>query len=723
MAKRATRKTKSPRTPVQSTRVETADAALLVQPNGAPLPAGVKTEASPPQPALATAPSPAVLPVLSGTYAEVMPNRGEFRLDVDGANPQMTASGDVVNGLTDRLHWVAKIAPIGEADEWQGDIWYRDGTDALVLQTSVHIIVDRTVSQREAKVRFSGGGLPDVTRVYRRTSAFFHPVEFEFDAVEGTTALTAIDSCAHPNKPLDLPCERLTIETVFRRAGFDVSVTPSVTVPLAAAGADRRWSNTEMHDAMQQYWSHFSSSAHWALWVLFASLHEDGSSLGGIMFDSIGANQRQGTAIFNDAFISQAPAGDQAPAAWVQRMRFWTACHEMGHGFNLAHSWQETAGESWIPLKDEPEGRTFMNYPYRVQGGQTAFFSDFAYRFSDQELLFMRHGPERFVEMGAAPWFDNHGFSQAESYPEPKFKVEIRVNRPDATFEFMEPCTLEVKLTNVTDEPQLVSERVIRDADRMTVITKKQGQPARQWHPFAQYCYKARHVVLEAGASIYESLFVGAGRNGWDLAEPGRYAVQAVVQIGSEDFVSNQLAVRVKPPRNYDEENLAQDLFTDDVGRVLAFEGSRVLGQANDMLREVATRFSDRPVANHALVALGWPLMRDSKVLKLPAKQQSGMEPAADVGGQIAVVKAQPDQGKKDMTTALFSEPERAAQTLGHIDYKSYADELSHSLAGSGDKKAAAKIQGDLLAVLQARKVAPHVLAQVENRRDEYATT
>ena len=50
--------------------------------------------------------------------------------------------------------------------------------------------------------------------------------------------------------------------------------------------------------------------------------------------------------------------------------------------------------------------RSFMNYPTKVPGGQTSFFSDFAYRFSEQELLFMRHAPERFVQKGNASWFE-----------------------------------------------------------------------------------------------------------------------------------------------------------------------------------------------------------------------------------------------------------------------------------------------------------------------------
>ena len=79
-----------------------------------------------------------------------------------------------------------------------------------------------------------------------------------------------------------------------------------------------------------------------------------------------------------------------------QIMKFWTAVHEMGHSFNLAHSWQKALGQPWIPLSNEPEARSYMNYPFRVDGGQSSFFADFEYRFSDSELLFMRHAPARF---------------------------------------------------------------------------------------------------------------------------------------------------------------------------------------------------------------------------------------------------------------------------------------------------------------------------------------
>jgi hypothetical protein len=660
---------------------------------------------------------------VSGFYQEKPPRRGELRLDVDGPDALRMVSGVIVGGLTSRLHWIARLAPVGAAgNRWGGSIWYKEGTAALLPHNSVDVrIANAAAGAQEATVRFSGGA-PGTTRVFRRKSAAFHPVEFEFDVVEGTTAVTSIETCAHPNRPPGLPCETLTIETAFRRAGFDVSLTSAgPRVPLARAGADAVWSDTEMHDAMQTYWSRFAGTAQWSLWVLFAARHEDtpegpGFNLGGIMFDDIGPNHRQGTAIFNDTFIAQAPAGDAAPDAWVRRMRFWTAVHEMGHAFNLAHSWQKSLGESWIPLTNQPQVRSFMNYPFRVAGGQRAFFSDFAFRFSQEELLFMRHAPERFVQMGNARWFDDHAFRHAEISLEPKLRLELRVNRPKAVFDFLEPCMLELKLANISDEPQLVGEQVLADADHLLVVIKKDRGEARQWLPFAQYCRKARRMVLAPGEARYQALFVGAGRNGWDLAEPGLYTVQVALRYGEEDIVSNPLRIQITPPRQYEDERIAQDFLTDDVGRVLAFDGSRVLASANDVLRETAERLPDRAVARHALVALSRPLMHEGKVLDLPAQGGMPMESAADGGGAIALAKAEPDAARAGLQAALMTEPGRAARTLGHIEYKQYADQFSDDLAAAGDRKAAAGVQSELRDTLAARNVKPFVLAQVEEK-------
>jgi hypothetical protein len=45
--------------------------------------------------------------------------------------------------------------------------------------------------------------------------------------------------------------------------------------------------------------------------------------------------------------------------------------------------------------------------------------------------------------------------------------------------------------------------------------------------------------------AIYDSLFISAGRKGWDLAEPGKYTLQLALHLEGEDIVSNPLPLRV----------------------------------------------------------------------------------------------------------------------------------------------------------------------------------
>lgn len=648
-----------------------------------------------------------ILPGPNGEAREAFPFprlREELRLDIDGRYPQMVVSGTLRQTFSSTIHWIANLTA-SRPSTYTGNIWYKDGDVATFPYTNVLVQVTNGPfpSQRKVTVTFTGGGAAQRVRTYRYKSPYFHPVDFEFDCAEGEVPALSIDTCAHPNRPATLPCETLTTQKVFRRAGFRVTTSPGGPVPLTGAGPNTRWSDMEMHDAMQTYWSRFSPSTKWAMWVFFASLHEDGMSLGGVMFDDIGAQHRQGTAIFNDSFISNPPPGDPNPTAFVQRMLFWTACHEMGHAFNLAHSWQKAlmfGGKGpWIPIANEPEARSFMNYPYNVAGGSTAFFADFDYRFSDQELLFLRHAPARFVQQGNALWFDHHGFEEADVLPEPTFQLVVRVNRDQPVFEFLEPVTAELKLTNVSAQPQIVDENVLALDEDITVVIQKDGRPARQLLPFAQYCKQPAKQALMPGESIYAPLVLSVGRNGWDLATPGKYTVQAALHVETgEDIVSNQLRVRVAPPRGYDEEYLAQDFFSDEVGRVLAFGGSQYFEQPNDTLREITDRLPDRKVAVHANLTLGNAVARDHKSLA-----EDPQDSAHPLG--IKVRPAEPEKAKELLTAALTEQPEEAVESLGHIRFKEKVDLFSSWLAEQGARSEAYKQQDVLLETLSARVV------------------
>jgi hypothetical protein len=627
--------------------------------------------------------------------------REQLNLDVDGRYPQRVVSGTIKSLLNSRLHWIARLKQTGP-NQWAGPIFYKKGTASLLTQTSVKVaVIGVAPATRVAKVTYSGpGGI--VTRTYKYSRAWFRTVEFEYDCQQGQVATTKIQTHAHPNRPASLPSEELSLEDAYTRAGFRVTKSGGDTiVPTTGAGADAQWSDQEMHDAMQLHWSRFQNAAQWALWVFWARQHVSGTSLGGVMFDDIGPNHRQGTAIFNESFIAAPPPGDPNPAAWVKRMLFWTAAHEMGHAFNLAHSWQKSLGTPWIPLADEPEARSFMNYPFRVSGGQSTFFSNFAYRFSNPELLFMRHAPEQFVQMGNADWFDNHGFEQAETTPEADFALTVRMNRDKPQLAFMEPAIVELKLENVSGRPQIIEAGRMASMDAVTLIVKRKDRPAKQWKPFAHYCVEPGFQTLEPGASLYESLFIAAGTSGWLIDEPGTYLVQAALHLNDRDVVSNPLYIRVTPPRSFDEEAVAQDMFTDSVARIVNFGGSQVLDDGNDALREVAERLDDaHPAAIHARYALGSPQV-------LATKQVVAADSAEGNGhGAIAIKSSKPKkEGRELVGSALEADMQAAAETFGHIGFRRRVEAYADALARQDQKAEAKAVRKQMATTLRKRGV------------------
>src|SRR5690606_27938231 len=86
----------------------------------------------------------------------------------------------------------------------------------------------------------------------------------------------------------------------------------------------------------------------WAVWLL-AARKATSSSLLGIMFDYTGnAPHRQGCAVFQDSLRNYFSGSD------YNRNLLYTYVHELGHAFNLLHSWD----------KSRPDSLSWMNYPW-----------------------------------------------------------------------------------------------------------------------------------------------------------------------------------------------------------------------------------------------------------------------------------------------------------------------------------------------------------------------
>lgn len=628
----------------------------------------------------------------------------ELRVDIDGVKPTMTVSGTITRLFGGRLTWIARVKKDPATGAWTGRISYRDGTTALRPQATVSVKLTGgpfLPLNRKATATFSGGTGSAVTLAYSFEKAAFREVAFEYDTVSDATAVTSHNPASHPNHAPAAPGSTLTLQSAYARLGIQVTKTGGDSVIPVPAGT--AWSDLEMHDAMQAHWSRWADAPQWAVWVLFARLHDMGTGLGGIMFDDIGTAQRQGTSIFSNSFISQAPGGEANPGPWVERMKFWTAMHEIGHAFNLAHSWQKSLGTSWVPLADEPAALSYMNYPYNYPGGLDAFFAAFDYGFSPDELLFLRHAPERYVKMGAEPWFSKHGFEQ-EAFEQLRaavtgpLELEVRVNR-EPRFEFLEPVVAELRLKNVSTTPTVVDANVLQ-GDGLAIMVARDGDEAKRWLPFARYCTSPAPRVLQPGEAMYSSIFLSAGTGGWLVSDPGTYTVYAATEAEPGAAVlSKPLRIVVDRAAGSDAERLAGDMFTKEVAHSLAFGGSRVLIGANETLQQVAEQLPESRAAVHANAVLGAPMATDGKVLVV---NDDGNE-------RVEVVAASPDEARR-LLAASLGDFDRAADALGHIAVTEQTRRLAAVMEDAGDTSARTDLLSTSADALARRGVLPGVV-------------
>jgi hypothetical protein len=219
------------------------------------------------------------------------------------------------------------------------------------------------------------------------------------------------------------------------------------------------------------------------------------------------------------------------------------------------------------------------------------------------------------------------------------------------------------------------------------------------------------------GESIFEALSPTGGLNGWDLAEPGNYTVQVALELeGQGVIVSNPVRLRIEPPKDYEEERLAQDFFSDEVGRVLAMVGSRFFERANDTLREITERLPGRRAAVHAAAALTGPLVRDYKLLAMPDEVPPTLTSAKSAGGVVNRASADVGAARKLLEPALKDMRQMAA-TLGPIGLKRIVEGVSHGLAADGQNDQALGMQDSLQKALEAEHAPRALVADVEQRK------
>jgi len=443
----------------------------------------------------------------------------------------------------------------------------------------------------------------DETYACTLRSRHFRDLTLEVDvasSVNNEPIEPAYDVSWHSNRPPAITPRVLTVEEAFREAGIDVELNDpgDRTVIDDSNSQFTTWTDDELHDAMETHFSLYSGRwPAWRMWFLVCGSYTS-SGTGGIMFDYSGPGEppeRQGCAIFrnhrwwND-LVDGTPSGDAEAAANRKWLHTWI--HEIGHGLNYVHSWNKNA----------PDDLSWMNYDWRYdnRNGRNSYFANFDFRFSDDELLHLRHGDRRAVIPGGDAWATGRhahdGSTGADATVEGDAPVEVLV-RSKTVFDYLEPVRIEVRLRNTTAigggpgmDLDIDGALSPEHGTIGFVIRRPDGRTVSYRPPMCRLGTEPDRVTLQApgalkGLDRYSvELPLGLGADGFYFDEPGTYLIRAVWESALGVTLPSAVhRIRIARPADQRIERLAGDLFRRDAGLAMYFGGSASAHLASGM--------------------------------------------------------------------------------------------------------------------------------------------
>ena len=668
--------------------------------------------------------------------------RFTLNIDIDGMDPLNVVSGTVASGPAEPNtafpHFVGRVT---------SNVPSMTGR-ALTVQDFSFRWPESNNNINRVTVELSGSALMPVRAqvvfhdtlqardfgpyVLTQESMYFREVEIDVDREANAIEVEPVSTVVHPDRPADLPSEELTLESAFAKAGVRITRSPGsgTVVNTGEAGEDKRWNYSELHDSMQSHWEAFKNKPQWKMWLFLAELADD-DGLGGVMFDGEidepGGVDRQGTAIFTKCpyfhtaqggYIQANPPAQEA----IKRELFFNLIHETGHAFNLAHSFQKELGAGWdapvwMPMRTNNQALSWMNYPDSATPGgaganATWFYKRFRFRFDESELLFLRHAPETYIQMGAAAWFKNHG-RVARINLDARLKLIVRSRKQ--MYEFGEPVLVELRLSNESEHPVTVH-RNLDPSDGLVeiAITTPEGKRV-PFLPVDHTRTKMMPYVLERGKEpLYQAVDLTMGSFGFSFKKPGAYRIEASYTNIDGSCAAAVLQVYVRPPANYDVVPIVNELFNARLGTAMYVEGTRILDDVNDridwVLKGLNTELgAQNPVSKHLTTVRYKPLAKPCKIV----------ESTPDSSQSVRVVGEEPDRFVANVAPVLLENTGKTADTMGHIWYNQVVDTFTEAALETNQPAIAKQAQEQMVGLFKERNVVQSVIDRAEDRIKE----
>lgn len=572
-------------------------------------------------PALPTPPvGPPVLPKrpVSGRYRGTLGGfQLELRVDVDRTRPMKRLSGDFYQtsgGTTTYSGSFVVDSPTITVTTAQVIVKGLGSFTLSVGAPVVQVTIPRRVifqPQAAATVQFfRTNGSPGSTYTCAFESIYFRTVRIETDRVSDVTT-PVFSSYNTGSLPSGGAARNLSVVSAYAEAGIEmISTSGSDVINIVEAAADAKWSDAELHASMQKHFTLWKDIPQWVVWELVAQLHDIGSGLYGIMFDQEG-KQRQGCAVFH--------AGIGGISADKLRLQLYTYVHELGHCFNLLHSWQKQYANP--PVPNRPSSLSWMNYPWNYPGGGApTFWSKFPFQFDNEEIIHLRHAYRNNIIMGGSNFLVGSGLRR-EIMADPvrdESGLTLSISTHQRSFALGEPVVLQITLGTIDPQGRRVHTWLHPKSGMVRVVILKPSGEVVAYEPLIDHLVGERESLIGRDELVRDSAYIGFGKDGFYFNQPGHYLIRAAYAAldGSEIF-SDIITVRVRYPVTATEEDLADLFMGKEQGTLLYLLGSdnESLQRGNDAFDEVLQKHAKHPMANYARLVKGINAGRDFKIV------------------------------------------------------------------------------------------------------------
>ena len=569
----------------------------------------------------------------------------ELRVDVDRVRPLKQVSGDFYRTVGTTKSYFGSFVVSAPAITVTPTLVTIEGIGQYTYPTAapkIRITIPRVTllaPPAPATLRFfTLANVPGATYLCKFLSPYFRTLQIETDRVSDVTS--AVFSAYNTGSlPSPAPHRSISVASAFVEAGIEVQVSPASNVVNISGAGNAVWSNAELHASMVTHFSLFKDEPQFKVWEIVAQnhdLHFQGIGLLGIMFDQAGRH-RQGCAVFHRLM-----AGTTSE---ILRKQLYTYVHELGHCFNLLHSWQKSLATP--PGLDRPAARSWMNYPQFFPGGEAAFWNAFPFQFDNEELAHIRHAFRNHVIMGGSNFAINSALEDTERFNRPledHSGLQLQIAAPRG-FMLGEPVAVELKLQTVDTRGREVTPYLHPNIGFVDIAIKRPGGSIVAYRPMIEHCVEPKTVRLEPASVISETAYIGFGKDGLYFDSPGLYKVTAVYTApdGSQ-VVADPVELRVRGPVSAVEAEIADLFLGEEQGTLfyLAGSDSPSLKNGNAALDLVLDKYPDQPLAVYARLQKGFNLGREFKTIEPNREQVSIRKPAEEESQQLLAGIAAP---------------------------------------------------------------------------------